>query len=256
MILKNLDYSIEDFINNPSKISEHLIKIALRTKKKYDLLLKPRNFIERLISTVKIRLWYLDKYFDIYNFLKDYKSYKTKKNKPFENIKYLFLQFDIIYNFISLNNLLLTYAFIVEKDKSAFILDKEDKKLLCFKKFYNNKISEQEFKNEYGHYALNPFELSSRRFSEYSKNELINLAKYTKNFKTFKRIELKEYIQKKRKNLFPIYFAMREELKYYALFNVNNLRFELLELSKKKKIDNIFRMSYKNLIKLIDDNKR
>jgi len=256
MILKNLDYNIEDFINKPSKISEHLVRIILKTKKKYDLLLKPRNFVKRLVNIVKIRLWYLDKYLDIYNFLKTYKPYKIKSNKYFENIKNLFFEFDKIYDLISLNNLLLTYAFIVEKNKSAFILDKEDKKLLCFKKLYDNKISEQEFKNKYGHYALNPFELSSRRFSEYSKNELINLAKYTKNFKIFKKIELKEYIQKKKKDLFPIYFAMREELKYYALLNVSNLRFELLKLSKEKKIDNIFQISYKNLIELANENKR
>jgi len=256
MELKNLNYNLEDFINNPTKISEHLIEIILETKKKYDLLLKSSNFISNLINTTKIRLWYLNKHLDIYNFLKTYKPYQIKKNKPFENIKGLFGEFNIIYDVVSLNNLLLTYAFLVEKNKSTFIIDKEDEKLLCFKRFYNDEISEEEFKKKYGHYGFNPFELSSRRFSEYNKNELMNLAKYAKNFKTSKKIQLREYIQKKTKNLFPVYFAMREELKYCALFNISNLRFELLRLSKKKKIDNIFQINYKDLIKLINDNKR
>ena len=256
MALKNLNYNLEDFINNPTKISEHLVEIVLEIKKKYDLLLKSSNFISNFINTVKIRLWYLNKYLDIYNFLKTYKPYQMKKDKPFKNIKGLFDEFNIIYDVVSLNNLLLTYAFLVEKNKSTFIIDKEDKKLLCFKRFYNDEISEEEFKKKYGHYGLNPFELSSRRFSEYSKNELMNLAKYAKNFRTPKKIQLREYIQKKPKNLFPVYFAMREELKYRALFNISNLRFELLKLSKEEKIDNIFQINYKDLIKLVNDNKR
>ena len=84
----------------------------------------------------------------------------------------------------------------------------------------------------------------------------MNLAKYAKNFRTSKKIQLREYIQKKTKNLFPVYFAMREELKYCALFNISNLRFELLRLSKEEKIDNIFQINYKDLIKLVNDNKR
>jgi len=256
MALKNLNYNVEDFISNPTKISEHLVEIILETKKKYDLLLKSNNFISNLINTVKIRLWYLNKYFDIYNFLKTYKPYQMEKNKSFENIKGLFDEFSIIYDVVSLNNLLLTYAFLVEKNKSTFVINKEDEKLLCFKRFYNGEISEEEFKKKYGHYGFNSFELSSRRFSEYSKNELMNLAKYAKNFKTSKKIQLGEYIKKKRKNLFPVYSAMREELKYRALFNVSNLRFELLRLSKEKKIDDIFQIDYKDLIKIVNDNKR
>jgi len=265
--MKNL-VEIEDFIENPTEISKHLIEIIIRVKKKYDTLLTSKNPIKKIINNVRIRLWYLNKYIDIYNFIHGYKHYQIKKNKPLKNIENLFKEFEKIYNTISLNNLLLMYAFLTQGDRSGsiigsegemkacfhfnranqfqapLIINKEDEKLLCFKKLYDGEISCEEFKRKYGHYGLNAFELSSRRFNEYSQFELMNLAKYLKDFRPTKNIKLDKYIKTKHKNLFAVYSALREELRYCALFIINDLRFELLKLAKKKKIKNIFNLNW------------
>jgi len=245
---------IEDFIENPTEISKYLIEIIVKAKKKYDALLKSRNPLKKIASNVKIRLWYLNKYIDIYNFIQRYKRCEIKKNEPFKNIENLFREFEKIYEVIALNNLLLMYAFLVQsasvktstnrEDKSSFVINKEDEKLLCFKKLYDGKISSEQFKRKFGHYGLNAFELSSRRFSEYAPNELMNLAKFSRDFKLKKDIKLDKYIKTKGKNLFAVYSALREELRYCALFVVNDLRFELLKLAKAKKIKNIFNLNW------------
>jgi len=255
--MKNPTIEIEDFIENPTEISKHLIEIIIRVKRKYDALLESRNPLKKIINNVKIRLWYLNKYIDIYNFIQRYKRSRTKKNKyplnspksaksavHIKNMERLFREFEKIYEVISLNNLLLMYAFLTLKDKASPIINKEDEKLLYFKKLFDGEISCEQFKRKYGHFGLNAFELSSRRFSEYSQKELIDLAKYLKDFRPTKNIKLDKYIKTKRKNSFAIYSALREELRYLALFIINDLRFELLKIAKKKKIKNIFNLNW------------
>ena len=237
MIKENLE--LEDFIENPTNLSKHFLKIIIIKKRKYDSMFGSKNFIGKLISGVKLRLWYLNKYQEIYYFIKTFEIKTT--------VKELFNEFSRISDFINLNNLLLMYSYLTEKDQYSPIITKEDEKLLYLNKLYHGKISIKEFKEKFGHYALNAFELSSKRFSEYDHKELMDLAKLLKNFKLKKRIELEDYIKGKNKSLFPIYSAMREELKYIALQVVSELRVELLELAKKENIENIFDLSYNKL---------
>jgi len=235
---------IEDFIENPTNLSKYLLEIVTKKKRKYDYFLKSNNFIIHTSNSIKLRIWYLNKYHEIYRFIK---TFKIKEKK----ICGLFNEFSNISDFIALNNLLLMYAYLTEKNKSSSIITKEDEKLLLFKELYNGNISAKKFKEKYGHYALNAFELSSKRFNEYKYNQLMNLAKFLKNFKLKKKITVNECINSKNNNLFSIYSALREELKYISLQIISRLRYKLLKLEKEKNIDNIFDLTYKELGNLI-----
>ena len=115
------------------------------------------------------------------------------------------------------------------------------------KKLYNNDISLKKFNDMFGHYALNAFELSSKRFSEYSKEEIMKVSKFLKEFDLNKAISLEGYLKNKKKHLFAVYSTLREELKYIALLVISNLRFELIKIQKERKIKNIFDMSYDDI---------
>lgn len=245
---------LEDFIEKPSNLSRHLLEIILDIEEKHKHSSGINNWLGRMINSVKIRLQYLNEYYDIYDFLKKHRRRQCNSRNSLEVIECFFEEFREIYKVISLNNFLLAYAYFLEKDSLNPVLNKEDERLLSFRDFYHGKVSFEEIKKRYGHYALNPFELSSRRFTEYRKEELIKLAKYTENFKTEKTIGLEKYIQKRPPRLFPVYSSLREELKYYILFVVNDLRFYLLKFAKEKKIDNIFQIKYEDLIVMKNDN--
>ncbi|MFH1642961.1 MAG: hypothetical protein ABIC04_08765 [Nanoarchaeota archaeon] len=236
---------IEDFIQNPTKLSRHLVEIVNKKKQKYDSLLRSKGFFENISINVKLRLKYLNGYKEICGFLKTFQVNG-------EGIVELFKEFERIADKTAINNLLLAYAYLNEKNKSPPIITKDDEKLLYFNRLYNKKISTKAFNNKYGHYALNPFELSAKRFSEYTHNELLGMAQHSKNFVLKKHTELKDYIAfENSKNLFPIYSALREELKYHALYIIHDLRFELLKLEKRKNIENIFNLSYREVHNLI-----
>ena len=238
MVKGTFNYFFDDFIENPTNMSKHILELAKRSQNKYNLLLHPR----RLRDKVKLRLLYLNEYSRVYLFINNF----LKKDLP-DDIDNLIKELTNIFDHVALNNILLAYSFLIEKNKENPILTREDEKLLYLKKLYNNEISFKEFNNVFGHYALNPFELSSKRFNEYSKKEIMRISKFLKEFDSNKKISLKDYLENKKKNLFAIYSTLREELKYIALLVINNLRLKFLKIQKKEKIKDIFNMSYDDI---------
>ena len=95
---------------------------------------------------------------------------------------------------------------------------------------------------------MNAYELSSKRFEEYSDEELIKLSELVKTLNIGKKENLDNYLNKKDKEIIPILIALRELAKYNILFVVKTIRYELLELAKDKKIDNIFNKKLKDVI--------
>ena len=228
----------EDFIRNPTNMSKHILKLAQKAQDNYNHLLNPQKFKDK----IKLRLMYLNKYSEIYNFINNF----LEKELP-RDIEHLFQELITIFDFIAINNILLTYSFLTEKNKHNLILTREDEKMEYLKKLYNNEKSFEEFKEVFGHYALNPFELSSKRFSEYSREEIMKISKFLKEFELNKTISLGDYLKNKKKHLFAVYSTLREELKYIALLVISNLRFELIKIQKERKIKNIFDMSLDDL---------
>jgi len=231
-------------LEHPSRLSEHLAGMVDKHKTKYRKKYCS-GFIRKFIGQAKLQLLYLDGYQKIIEFIK---SYKVKGS-----IKALFKQFDGIADRLALCELLLAHAFVAEKhsvEKVVIpVITKEDMKQKALADLYSGKISVRRFKSDFGQYAKHPFELSSRRFHEYSKSELIGLAEKSDCRILDNKMSLDKYIKGK-KPLFPIYAALREELRYLALLAVSELRSQLLELQKQKDIDNIFDMGYDEIISM------
>jgi len=221
--------------DQPSRLSEHLAEMVDKHKTRY----RKRycsGFIRQFIGQAKLQLLYLDEYQNILEFAK---SYRVKKG----SIRDMFKQFDEIADRLALSELLLGHAFVAEKhsvDKIRIpVITKEDMKHMALADLSSGKIDVRRFKSEFGHYAENPFELSCKRFHEYGTSRLMELAEDSKDHKLDNKMTLDRYIKKKQP-LFPIYAALREELRYLALLVVSELRSGLLELQKQKKIDNVF----------------
>ena len=238
MAQEELQFGFGDFIKKPTNMSKHILKLALKAQNNYNHFLKPKKIKDK----VKLRLLYLNKYSEIYAFIINF----SKKDLP-NSIEPLFWKLMTVFDYVALNNILLAYSFLTEKNKDNPILTKEDEKLLYLKKLHNKDISLKKFNDTFGHYALNAFELSSKRFSEYSKKEMIKISRLLSRFDLKKTISLKDYLKNKKKCLFAVYSTLREELKYIALLVINGLRFELMKTAKEKKIKDIFDMSYDDI---------
>jgi hypothetical protein len=238
MTMDETNYLFEDFIKNPTNMTNFVLTLAKKSQDSYNHLLYTKKFKDK----IKLRLLYLNKYPEIYAFINNFK--KKDLSNEIEN---LFNELMKIFNYIALNNILLNYSFLINKDKRNPILTKEDEKLLSLRKLYNEEISLKEFNSMFGHYALNPFELSSRRFSEYSNEEMKKIGKFLNGFEVNKKYSLKDYLKRRKRNLFAIYSTLREELKYCALLIISNIRFKLIKIQKYNKIKNIFEMDYNDI---------
>ena len=215
-----------EFIENPSPLSEHLLDIANEEKDKVELFLKKKNTFRRIFALIKMRMMYAEKYLEIFEFVN---KFKVK-----HGINELFLQFQVVAEKLALNNLLLAYGMVDKKCSPSIIITKEDQKLLMLRQLYEKKITTKQFKKTFGHYALNGYELASRRFSEYDDAELFTLAELLKDFKEKKEITLFEYLKSKVINKFWVYSALREELRSCTFLIISNLRYELLDLYDNK----------------------
>jgi len=127
----------------------------------------------------------------------------------------------------------------------------EDKKIVFLKKLYKKEITFKQFNCKFGHYALNAYELSSKRFEEYTEKELLSIAELVSNIEIKDKMELEEQIHLKKNNKekkISILIALRELAKYNVLFIIRNLRYRLLEIEKEHNIKDIFSKSYDEII--------
>ncbi|MFW6230587.1 MAG: hypothetical protein ACOC32_01030 [Nanoarchaeota archaeon] len=229
----------EEFIRDPSEISKHLVSIAKKKAKKYnDILGEKKGFIAGIRRGIKVRMWYLQKYHDIMDYLEGFSISET-------SVEGLFSRFEEIADYIALNNVILSYAYLVEKTKTSDILTKEEERLLLLDAIRQEEQDPDALRDEFGHYALNPFELSAKRFNEYTDKEIKKLASLTE-FSTEKTKTLKTCDPDSERK-YALYTALREELRYHALRIVAALR-EQLEAMQKKTKKNIYSMTYEDVI--------
>jgi hypothetical protein len=126
------------------------------------------------------------------------------------------------------------------------VISKEDEKLILLSKIAKGAALPTEFRKIFGHYGLNGFELSSRRFSEYTDKELLKLAEPVKSFVCNKDVKLEDYLNAGSVNPYWAYCALKEELRDCGLQIVAKLRFEILNRWGEK----AFHMTYEELIKI------
>jgi len=237
-LLKMVKIDTGEFVSNPSKITEKLVEIVSGLNKKYEEDASSKG-LRKFKIDFKIKL-YLKKGFRDY--FKELESFKLGKG----NLKFLFSEFEREYEKIILNNFALIYAF-QENELVSSVKTMEDEKIEFLKLFYERKISKKDFDKKFGHYGLNVYELSSRRFEEYSDAELKKIAKLASSIKLSDKKDLGEVIESDEKNKIPVLIALRELGKYNILFIVREIRRELLRVGG----GDVFGKSYEEVTKYL-----
>ena len=236
------EYNAGEFVSNPSKITSHLVELVAKLNEKHESLLKTKNILKKFKSGFTLRMYMEDGYKEYCSFLINYELPKSLKLEEW------FAEFEKLYDKLILNNFVLAYAYTLNNDVSNPVLTMEDKKVLALKKLYDEKLTKQQFDKEFGHYALNAYELSSKRFEEYSEKELMAIAKLAAGLEIKEKTPLEEYMATNPKNKIPILIALRELAKYKVLLVVKEIRYALLDMAKKEKIENIFDKTYEELV--------
>ena len=242
--MKN-NISPNELVINPTKLTQSIIVddvLALYKKHENNFLLK--SFFARFRRDIVIKLYLKSDYMDYYNYLKNY----TSLNRGDKTLKDLKLEFNNFYNKLIFNNFALVYASLKEEgDIINPILTKEDEKNIALKKVYEAKISRADFNKDFGHLALNAYELQEKRFFEYSDEMFKKIVHLAAKNKINKNITLDQYINKPNKEIIPILICLRELAKYHSLRIVANIRFEVLKLAEEKKIEDVFYFSLEEL---------
>ena len=243
-----------EFIQNPTKLSYELVKIVLSIDKKHKTLLKPRSIFNKFLNDFKIEFYTKQGYKD---YLVDIKNYKLKVPETFsslEKLNFLLNEFKKLYSKLMYNNLVLAYYYTRHITEKNVLVSKEDEKILALKKFYLEEITRKEFNVEFGHYAINPYELSGKRFNEYTDSELKILGELAKEFSMDNKLIYnpnKSY----NKNKLSLLIYLREYSKYQVLFIVEQIRLQVLYLEKKLRVKSIFGCSYEQIKKLYNSKK-
>jgi len=208
----------EEFVRNPTAVTQRLVDVAVKLTEKHEKLLKS-GIVKKLTSGFKLRMYIEDGYKEYYEYLKQYVVTDA-------SLEFLYEEFERVYDKIVFNNVALAYAYTLGKEILP-VYTKEDEKMELLGKFYRREITREEFDVQFGHYAINPYELTSKRFDEYSNNELMKIAQIASKISVGKKKTLDEHM--KEKNTVSILIGLREYGKYVALQIVKEIRKELLK---------------------------
>ena len=241
----------EEIVTNPSVITRHLVGIVSRLNAKHESKFNTKNFFSIFIYGVKIRLYLKEGFRDFYEFLQNYSTPLYPETMPgTQKIIALFGEFEKVYDQLIFNNISLGFAHIQGEELENSIMTLEDEKIAYFKKLASGDVTDEDFKEKFGHYGLNAYELSSKRFEEYTSSELLELARLGSNINIKEKPLLKDQISKHTEKKTPILLALRELAKYKVLFIVRDIRHELLKLAELHCIQNIFGMNLEEILAL------
>ncbi|MBL7157096.1 MAG: hypothetical protein ISS92_02910 [Candidatus Omnitrophica bacterium] len=245
--MEKINLEINDLAVNPSPITRDLLNRVSALDARYQRALSGKNPLRKLTALSKVEAYLKNDFREFFVFLRDYKR-PVFKEAGAKKIRLLLKEFENLFEKLILNNLALGY-FYLKKGMIGEnpVLTAEDEKILYLKRFFHGKVSESEFKARFGHYALNAYELSSRRFEEYSHDELLSLAKLAGKVPEHKKTTLDEYLSLPPSDILPVLIALRELAKYRILFVVRDIRGELLNISKEKNIPDIFSKTFSEI---------
>lgn len=229
-----------EFISNPSKASESLVNNVVELNKKYEKLFTSKNIFIQLNREMKIVLYLKADYLKVIEQLSKYKVPATKSKNFRRNVKELLTEFEFIYDKLIYNNFILAKEYLKFKDFGVKVQTKEDERMNFLKKFAKKQISKKEFDNKFGHYGINAYELSEKRFNEYTEIELRKIASLSVNLKEIEKIHSQEFISSNEENRIPILIYIRELAKYKALLIVAEIRVKLIENAKENNIKDVF----------------
>jgi len=243
-----ISLGINELIYNPTFASKKIVGIIVTINNSYQKKLD-QNLLSKIIFLTQLKLYQKQNYLHFYNFLNDYQVLPLNISSLQSQISLHLNEFTAIQKKIIFNNFALADLALNKKSSINFdILTIEEEKIIYFQKLAKKQISYSRFINKFGHLALNPYELAEKRFSEYKPTALLKIAKLTQNIKIKPKKSLKQYLNSKSINQFVALVGIRELAKFNALKNIQQIRNLLLKLARQKKINNIFKYSFNQIL--------
>lgn len=241
---------IEEFIRKPSKASESLVRVVLRQQARYENDFRASSIPRSLRRELRMQMYLQNGVSRYYDSLRRYSPPALTRTNRSQRLKMLLAEFETLYEKLTYNNFALAYIYVKEGRVHNPIYTIEDKKIYSLKQLYLGKITPDQFKKEFGHCALNAYELSEKRFSEYTPQELKALGKFAPNLQPESKMPLEKYFASPIRKKVPILIALRELAKYNTLFLVRDMRYTILEIAKHNGENRIFDKSYEEITAL------
>ncbi|MDX2776047.1 hypothetical protein PV379_01595 [Streptomyces caniscabiei] len=235
-----------EFNPEPSKLSERLIEFVLAKNEEFSHTFSRSGWWSRL------RLQ-----FEVENYLQNgwqvtYR--KLEKVAVEQDLNGLLKDFEELYGLVMYNNFILARVFAQSTDKHRrlSIQTEEDRRLQLLHELASDDGKYNEYIQQFGHYAFEPFELSDRRFSEYSRAELKKLAGFAKGLKQRSgKMRLESIVQKQTHADIDTLIALREYGKYQCLKLVAQMRERILAEADEHGINNPFSLSWSELMEKV-----
>jgi hypothetical protein len=231
----------QELIQNP--LSQDLRKIMTERQEHYDSYLKRRG-LRHVADMVKVRLWYLEKHDELLA--------KVREFSIARGIQGLFRQFDEVADRIAFNNLLMAYGYLVEGKPMVPLLLKEEEKNLLLAAVDSGDATLEEFRNMFGHYADDTYDLAQQRYGELPDSDLLALARLCSGFRVNSKIGYDEYRARHPSLRYPIYAYIREEQRSCMLKVLAGLRKEMLGLAKEQQTANFFGLDRSGVLAYAD----
>ena len=240
-----------EIVTNPSRSSEEIITIIARLAKKHEASIRAGNAFRRLGAAFRLQMYIRDGFRDFYTFLRGYSDPAGVSSlSGMAKIRALCAEFERIYDRIILNNFAIAFALVHGGKIESTVETAEDRKVLLLKGIVSGNVSISDFKKEFGHYGLNVYELSERRFEEYDDPDIRKIALLAANVPIKNKPTLDESIVMKKIESLSVLVALREFARYQVLFVVRDIRYELLRMSTKLGDNNIFSRSFQEIAEM------
>jgi len=234
---------IAEFNPEPSKSSERLIEFVLTKNKELGRKFSKSGWWNKLRLQFEVENYLQNGWQDVYRIL--------EKVSVDRDLNGLLEDFEHLYGLVIYNNFVMARLFAESHDKQRRlnVQTEEEKRLQLLRELASDNNKYDEYIKQFGHYAFEPFELSDRRFSEYSRTELKKLAELAKDLKQGgKKTRLESVLQKKPRADVDALVALREFGKYQCLKLTAQMRKLILAESDKRGITDPFRLSWSELM--------
>lgn len=249
----------EKLIVNPSQLSKKLNHLIGEHNQSYQQQLKSKNPFRRLSILVKIscyqKLKHPQFFKELVKFEKKIDNFSTKDKDNFQKKTQFLLEiFSQIQKKLIFHNLSLVFFYklhplIIKNQKFTGIFTIEQEKNLYLQKFSQGKIKRRAFDQKFGHYALNAYELATRRFSEYPNTELKTLGQLLTGLKIKTQNSSLQIFENPffKKEIYHNHLIIREYAKFVSLKIIAILRKLILQQAKMKRIKEPFNKNWTEL---------
>ena len=239
-------YSIEtqEFISNPSNLSLILVDIV-ESESRYLLKQLKSNVIKKNLITTKFLIYCKVSHKEFYKYLIRPNHFEEKKLQEYLQL------FSELQKKLVFHNMALAVFWKMNRKadlKKPWLM--EDEEQLALSKFARGEITKKEFDKKFGHYALNGYELKSRRFRECNSKELKKLADLVKEADFGKIGNPKKIYHNPltKQQIYSNMLKIRSLAKYYSFQLIEVMRTKIIDLAGRKRIKNCFDLTWRELI--------